>query len=174
MEIETERTLLRPYRLSDLDEAFLVVGDAETMSFYPQPYTRDQVRQIIEKNIRTYQEAGYGLFAVRDKKIGCFLGDCGITVQIIDGREELEVGYRIGKEYWGQGIAPEAAKAMIRYGFETLGLEKLYSYMAKDHHQSRRTAEKTGMTLEKEYNNPRNRDLPTTVYSIYNRRSDEA
>lgn len=171
MEIETKRLILRPFRWEDLEEEFSVVGDPETMSFYPRAYTREQVAEIITKNIRTFETSGYGLFAVIDKRSGEYVGDCGITIQIIDGEEEFEVGYRIRKEYWGQGLAPEAARAMIDYGFKHLGLQKLYSYMAKDHHQSRRTAEKAGMTLQKEYRNPRNRDILTTVYAIH--RKDE-
>ena len=169
MEIETERLILRPFRESDLDHEFRIVGDSETMSFYPKPYTREEVSRIISKNIQTFKTSGYGLFAVLHKETGDYLGDCGITIQIIDGKEEFEVGYRIRKESWGHGIAPEAARAMVAYGFEKLGLKRLYSYMAKDHHQSRRTAEKTGMTLLKEYRNPRNRDILTTVYVIENK-----
>jgi len=167
MKIETERLILRPFREEDLDDEFCVVGDAETMSFYPRPYSREDVAKIIAKNIRTFEEEGYGLFSVIESETGDYIGDCGITLQIIDGEEKLEVGYRIRKESWGHGFAPEAARAMIQYGFQHLGLKKLYSYMAKDHRQSRRTAEKAGMTLEKEYVNPRNRGILTTVYSIY-------
>jgi RimJ/RimL family protein N-acetyltransferase len=104
-----------------------------------------------------------------DKHSGEYVGDCGITIQVIDGEEEFEVGYRVRKEYWGQAFAPEAARAMVEYGFKKLGLKKLCSYMAKDHHQSRRTAEKAGMMLQKEYRNPNNRDILTTVYAIYNK-----
>ncbi|TLD71726.1 GNAT family N-acetyltransferase [Phragmitibacter flavus] len=169
MKIETERLILRPFSWEDIDDEFSIVGDSETMSFYAKPYTRDEVAKIVSKNIRTFKDSGYGLFSVIEKETGSYVGDCGITLQIIDGEEELEVGFRIRKECWGRGFAPEAARAMIQYGFEKLKLEKLYSYMAKDHHQSRRTAEKAGMTLEKEYRNPRNRDIITTVYSISNR-----
>lgn len=168
MEIETERLLLRPIREADLEDEFGILGDAETMSFYRRPYTREETVEIIANNVRTIEASGYGMFAVLEKHSGEYLGDCGITIQIIDGEEEFEVGYRIRKESWGQGFAPEAARAMIDYGFQQLGMKKLCSYMLKDHHQSRRTAEKSGMTFQKEYVNPRNRDLPTAVYVIYN------
>ena len=169
MEIETERLILRPFREEDLDDEFSIAGDSDTMSFYPRAFTKEEVAEIIAKNIRTFETSGYGLFAVMDKHSGEYVGDCGITIQTIDGEEELEVGYRVRKEYWGQGFAPEAARAMVEYGFKKLGLKKLCSYMAKDHHQSRRTAEKAGMTLQKEYRNPNNRDILTTVYAIYNK-----
>lgn len=169
MEIETERLILRPFREEDLDEEFSIVGDPDTMSFYPRAYTKAEVAKAIAENIRTFETSGYGLFAVMDKHSGEYVGDCGITIQIIDGEEEFEVGYRIRKEYWGQGLAPEAARAMVEYGFKNLGLKKLCSYMAKDHHQSRRTAEKAGMILQKEYRNPKNREILTAVYAIFNK-----
>ena len=166
MEITTDRLLLRPYRVDDIGAAYGVLGDPETMSFYPRPYTLEEVKHIVEKNIRTYKEQGYGMFGVIEQTSGAFIGDCGITLQVIDGAEELEIGYRIGKAYWGRGYAAEAARAIRDYGFQQLGLKKLCSYMASDHRQSRRVAEKLGMQVVKEYRNPRNRDLPTTVYSI--------
>ncbi|WOO43072.1 GNAT family N-acetyltransferase [Rubellicoccus peritrichatus] len=169
MEIETERLILRPFREEDLDDEFSILGDPDTMSFYPRAYTREEVAEIIAKNIRTFEASGYGLFAVTDKHSGEYVGDCGITIQSIDGEEEFEVGYRIRKEHWGRGLAPEAARAMVEYGFKKLGLKKLCSYMPKNHHQSKRTAEKAGMTLQKEYRNPRNRDILTTVYAIHNK-----
>ena len=100
---------------------------------------------------------------------GDFVGDCGITLQDIDGAKEHEVGYRIGKAKWGRGYAHEAAAAVVQYGFETLGLNRLCSYMASDHLQSRRVAEKLGMLLEKEYRNPGNRNYLTCVYAISGR-----
>jgi [ribosomal protein S5]-alanine N-acetyltransferase len=56
---------------------------------------------------------------------------------------------------------------VVKYGFEILALRRLCSYMASDHRQSRRIAEKLGMTLEKQYRNPRNRDFLTCVYAIH-------
>jgi len=167
MRIETKRLLLRSYRRADFDEAKRVLGDAETMCFYPCPFSDERIRAMIEKQIDTFARHGYGLFAVFDKQNGGFIGDCGITVQNIDGVQEMEIGYRIRKESWGKAYAAEAAEAVKQYGFETLKLDKLCSYMASDHLQSRRVAEKIGMIFEKEYLNPHNRNLPTVVYAIY-------
>ncbi len=167
MMIETKRLLLRPYQSSDLEDAKGVLGDRDTMSFYPQPYSGAQIKKMIEKQMETFEESGYGLFAVIEKSNSSFIGDCGITIQTIDGVQEYEIGYRIGKDKWGHGYAAEAALAVKNYGFETLRLKKLCSYMESAHTQSRRVAEKIGMSLEKQYSNPNNRDLPTTVYSVY-------
>ena len=165
--IETERLLLRPYGKGDFESALGVLGDAGTMSFYPEPFSREKVRLVIENSMKTYQEHGYGMFAMLLREEETYIGDCGITLQNIDGVDELEIGYRIGKDYWGKGYAPEAASAMRDYGFKDLGLRKLCSYMPAHHLQSRRVAEKTGMQLEKSFKNTRNRDIETVVYSMH-------
>lgn len=166
MRLETRRLLLRPYETTDLSAAYAVLGDRETMLFWPEPYSQEQVADIIRAAIATYPR-GYGRLAIIEKSSAELIGECGITIQNIDDVDEYEVGYKIGKVHWGKGYGPEAAGAVLKYGFETLGLKKLCSHMASDHLQSRRVAEKLGMTLEKEYHNPRNRGFLTSVYSIY-------
>lgn len=167
MKIETNRLYVRPYEEADLHDALTVLGDRETMSFYPQVYSEEQVAAMIRQSIETHRLHGYGRYAVIEKVGGEFIGDCGITIQDIDGKEEHEVGFRIGKAKWGRGYAHEAASALIKYGFDVLALGRLCSYMASDHGQSRRVAEKLGMTLEKQYRNPRNRGFLTCVYAIH-------
>ena len=168
--IETGRLVLRPFRKSDFEDLKSVWGDRETMSFYPEIYSDKRMREIVSEQIATYDKYGYGLFVVLEKYNGSFVGDCGITIQDIDGVDEYEIGYRIKKEHWGVGYATEAALAVKKYGFETLHLKKLCSYMESAHKQSRRVAEKIGMKVEKEYLNPNNRNLLTTVYSTTNAR----
>jgi RimJ/RimL family protein N-acetyltransferase len=167
MRIETSRLWLRPYTEDDIEDAIGVLGDAETMSFYPRSYSPEEVANIVRASMATYQSHGFGRFAVIAREAGCYIGECGITLQDIEGVKEHEVGYRFAKRHWGQGYAREAAAAVVRYGFETLGLSRLCSYMASGHHQSRRVAEKLGMRLEKQYHNERNRGYLTCVYSIH-------
>jgi [ribosomal protein S5]-alanine N-acetyltransferase len=166
MRIETSRLWLRPYAQTDISAALAVLGDPETMSFYPQPYSEEQVTAILRKNIDSYNLHGYGLLAMIEKSSERLVGDCGITIQNIDGKDEYEVGYRVGKAWWGKGYAHEAATAAVKHGFATLGLGRLCSHMPADHTQSRRVAEKLGMVLEKQYLNPRNRGYLTCVYAI--------
>ena len=166
--IETERLILRPFEESDFEDLKSVWGDSETMLFYAEIHSEEKMKEIISEQIHTFQKYGYGLFVVLEKYDGSFIGDCGITIQDIDRVNEYEIGYRIKKEHWGVGYAPEAARAVKKYGFETLHLKKLCSYMESAHKQSRRVAEKIGMKVEKEYLNPNNRNLLTTVYSTTN------
>lgn len=164
--IHTDRLSLRPYREDDLDVVSPFLADAETMSFYAAPYSLEKVQGMILTNRKTWGDSNYGMMVVFETGSGGAIGDCGITIQNIDGSDEYEVGYRFDKRVWGKGYASEAAMAVIQYGFQTLGLSRLYSYMPSDHSQSRRVAEKCGMVFVKEFRNPRNRGKLTSVYSI--------
>lgn len=138
------------------------------MTFYPKPYTKTEVEKLIHKCIKLYESDKIGFVGVFLKKTKKLIGNCGITIQNIDGVDEYEIGYHIHIDFWNKGFATEAARSVMEYGFNYLKLEKLCSYMAEDHSASRKVAEKIGMTLEKIYNNPNNRKFPTTVYSKLN------
>ncbi|MBC8345947.1 MAG: GNAT family N-acetyltransferase [Candidatus Marinimicrobia bacterium] len=165
--LETKRLKLREIIQDDFDSLYLMLSCSETMSFYPAPYTKSDVQQFIDKNLEWYKSIRCGLWAIILKSKNTFIGDCGITIQDIDGKNEYEIGYHLNKDYWGNGYAIEAAQAVKEYGFQSMRLKKLCSYMASDHWSSRKVAERNDMALEKTIHNPQNRDLPTVVYTIY-------
>lgn len=78
------------------------------------------------------------------------MGHAGIIPQQIDGEDELEIGYWIAKEFWGNGYAIEAASALLNRGVEQLGLTRLISLIQKENTRSINIANKNGMHLEKE------------------------
>ncbi len=162
----TNRLILRELAHDDHQSLKAFLSDADTMSHYPAPYTSNEVSSFIYKNIELYQTINCGLWGCVLQETNQLIGDCGITIQDIDGVNEYEIGYHFHKEHWGNGYAIEAAQAVKEYGFEKLGLTKLCSYMAEDHHASRRVAERNGMQIEKTFLNSRNRNFPTVVYSI--------
>ncbi len=166
--IQTERLMLRPYRTDDIKPLFEIFSDEENMAFYPKPYSIKEVEIIINNNMKSFEKDRIGFFGVIHNDSSNLIGNCGITIQNIDGVQEYEIGYHIHKNFWNQGYATEAACAMMEYGFSNLQLTKLCSYMAEDHTISRKVAENMGMIVEKKYLNPKNRNLPTTVYSKIN------
>jgi ribosomal-protein-alanine N-acetyltransferase len=91
------------------------------------------------------------------------IGYCGFFAQIVDDAEEIEIGYRLHPDYWGQGLATEAARAIRDHGFDDLNLPRLISLIHPENVASQRVAEKNGMTPEKE---TVFRTFPTIVYSI--------
>ena len=100
MVLETERLILREYRLDDFEALFEILSDAETMQHYPKPYDEEMTKHWIEWNIQNYREYGFGIWAVELKETGTFIGDCGMTIQNIDGELLPEIGYHIHKKYW--------------------------------------------------------------------------
>lgn len=88
MILETERLILREYTLQDFDAIYEILSDAETMQHYPKPYDKEQTKHWIEWNLRNYEEHGFGIWAVVLKETGEYIGDCGITIQNIDGEEK--------------------------------------------------------------------------------------
>ena len=79
-----------------------------------------------------------------------FIGRCGLLPWTIDLRPEVEVAYLLARAYWGQGLATEAATALVRYGFEELHLSRLICLIDRENRASIRVASKIGMTFEKE------------------------
>ena len=85
MVLETTRLILRDYTLEDFEALFEILSDAETMQHYPKPYDEEMTKHWIEWNIQNYQKFGFGIWAVILKETGEFIGDCGMTIQNIDG-----------------------------------------------------------------------------------------
>ena len=162
--LETERLVLRELTPDDLDALYAILSDPESMRHYPAPFSRERVEGWIAWNLENYKTYGFGLWAVIRKADGLFLGDCGITMQLIAGRYEHEIGYHINRAYTGMGYATEAARACKRYAFDTLGLTDVYTYQKYTNMASRRVAEKNGMRLIAEL--PDEKNTITTVYRI--------
>lgn len=101
-------------------------------------------------------KCGFGLWAVVLKETGKFIGDCGITIQDIDGEMLPEIGYHIHKKYWRKGFAKEAARAVRDWVFLNTQYDTIYSYMKYTNIGSYSTALANGMKKVKEYPDPKN------------------
>jgi len=138
------------------------------MCYYSTSYSKDETQIFIDKNMNRYQSIDCGLWTIILNATQKVIGDCGITIQNIDCIEECEIGYHLNKKCWENDYATETAIAVKDYGFNEMGFDKLCSYMAADHWPSRKVAEQNDMKFEKSFNNLRNRNLLTVVYSINN------
>ncbi|WP_334074450.1 MULTISPECIES: GNAT family N-acetyltransferase [Paenibacillus] len=163
--LETERLLIRRYKEDDLEELAAIVGDAETMKFWPAPFTREQAEAWLERSFEANRTWGFGRWAMVLRETGKIIGDVGFMQAELAGQMENDLGYILAAEYWGQNLGTEAAAACLNYGFRQLGMTRICANMAVDHHASRRVAEKIGMTVEKQYINKRNRDKLTYLLS---------
>ncbi len=148
MQIETARLLLRPLTAEDEAALAAVLGDAETMRWYPRPCTEDEVRMWIERQMGRYPE-GSGLLGLVEKQTGRLIGDCGSVWQEVEGRMELEIGYHVNRERWGQGFATEAARVVMDYAFQRFDVDRVVSMIRPENTASRRVAEKNGLTLDR-------------------------
>ncbi len=164
MNVETQRLVLRELVMDDLEALHFILSDPETMKHYPEPFTREKTKRWIEWNLENYSTYGFGLLAVILKNDNLFIGDCGITMQKIDGDLVPEIGYHINKAYTGKGYATEAAQACRDYAFEVLQLQKVYSYMKYTNISSQKVAQKNGMRLIAELPDAKNKI--TKVYAI--------
>jgi [ribosomal protein S5]-alanine N-acetyltransferase len=161
--LETARIILREFCPDDVDAFSLVLSDAETMRFYPSPYDRAGVEAWITRNMHRYAKDGHGLWAMVLKTSGEVIGDCGPTVQEVDGNTEIELGYHLRRDRWGMGFATEAACACRDFVFERLSVNHVISLIRPENLPSRRVAERVGMKVWKEVIW---RDLPHMVYRL--------
>ncbi|MGP8080885.1 MAG: GNAT family N-acetyltransferase [Dehalococcoidales bacterium] len=150
--LQTPRLLLRKFIPEDADALALVLSDPETMRYYPSPYDRAGVEQWIERNRQRYQNDGVGLWAMELTKTQELIGDCGIVRQQVEGEYFYEIGYHLRRDFWGQGIATEAAIACRDWAFAHLETERLISLIRPENLPSRRVAERNGMMIWREVN----------------------
>jgi len=142
MILQTERLFLRHYTLDDVDGLLEIFSDPVAMKYYPSTKTIQQTENWIKWNLESYQSNGFGLWAVVLKDNDEFIGDCGITQQSVDDKQETEIGYHIKRVHWGRGLATEAAKACLDYGFSVLNLRRLVSIVDPNNIASRKVADR--------------------------------
>ena len=164
--LETNRLLLRHQLPADLDDLWALYCDPEITKYIPDaPRTRQEAQEELECHTHGHPRfPELGLWATIHKDTGKFIGRCGLLPWTIDGEQEVEVAYTIAREYWGQGLATEAAHAILDYGFEQLKLSRLICRIDEENRASRKVAEKIGMTFEREAQDELG---PFMIYSIH-------
>ena len=162
--IETERLILREMCASDYDALYAVLADSDIMCHYPYTFDEGRVRGWITKNIERYRIFGFGLWAVVLKSDGEMIGDCGLTIQNINGALKPEIGYHIRKDCQRKGYAKEAAVAVRDWAFSNTPFLVLYSYMKSANTASSSPARSVGMQKVDEFRDKENDT--TEVYEI--------
>jgi len=143
--IETERLVLREMGPGDLDFLAGLLGDPEVMRFYPRPLDREGARGWIERNMIRYVRDGHAFWLAIDKATGRPVGQAGVVERDLDGERFSEIGYMFARSAWGKGLATEAARACVRWGFEKLGRTCMHALIRPENLPSRRVAERLGM-----------------------------
>ena len=161
--LETDRLLLREMNMDDFDALYKVLSDSDIMQHYPYTFDEKRVSDWIERNMNRYRENGFGLWAVCLKDTGEMIGDCGLTLQNIEGEMLPEIGYHIRADHQRKGYAKEAAAAVRDWAFANTDYPALYSYCKYTNVGSYKTAESIGMHFEKEYPDPENKITHVSV-----------
>lgn len=149
--LETKRLIIREYSMDDFNDLYKLLSDPVTMKYYPKAYDEIGTKRWIDWSLQNYKKYGFGWWALILKETGEFIGDCGITMQNIDGQILPEIGYHIYKDYWRKGYAKEAASAIKDWAFKHTTFTELYSYMSSDNVASYSTAESIGMVKIKSF-----------------------
>lgn len=147
--IKTERLLLRPLLISDGWEIRRMAGNskvAENTLYMPFPYPEGVAEEWISTHSNEFFEKKQLVLGICRKEDKVLVGCIGLTLKIEIGNAEL--GYWIGEEFWNQGFATEAARAMIEYGFRSLNLHKIYAYYFSNNEASGSVMRKAGMEKE--------------------------
>ena len=164
MIIETEHLFLREMKESDFDALYKVLADSDIMQHYPYTFDENRVINWIQRNIERYRIFGFGLWAVCLKETGEMIGDCGITLQLIDGQIKPEIGYHIRADKQRNGYAKEAAIAVRDWTFNNTPFQIVYSYMKYTNEPSVKTAISYGCKQVDEYKDDENEI--TKVFAI--------
>lgn len=146
---ETKRLIFE--KLDDLhfNDLFKLLSNQNVHRFFPKALNKVESLEFLKKVKSKYKEDGFSFWAVIQKKDGIFLGICGLLKQVIEGTEEVEVGYRILDDYWGNGYGTEAAGGCIQYGQDVLRKHSIIACIREINKQSIRVAEKNEMVFEK-------------------------
>ncbi len=150
MRLETERLLIREWEDADRAPYARFAGDPDVRRYYIDVLTRRQTDEMIDRFIAGYRRDGFGFLPVIRKADGALLGDVGIIPvgMPIRGNPPVEIGWLLGKDYWGQGYAPEAARAWLDHAFGALGLPEVVAWTARINLPSQRVMQKLGMTRD--------------------------
>jgi [ribosomal protein S5]-alanine N-acetyltransferase len=163
--LETERLLLRPMVMDDLDVYADFYADSEVTRYLGsgQTMTRRQTEAQLRDLIQREERYGFGLRSVVRKEDGRLLGRSGLHRWEIDGVEEMEVGWVFGKEFWGHGYATEAALVVRDHALAELGHTRLIALIKHENERSQNVAKKLGLTYERDVELPSG---PAQLYAL--------
>ena len=146
-EIVTERLRLRGWRWDDAPLLAAMNADPEVMRYVgsgAKPYA--EALERARRLVRERPGKGLGLWAIEESATGVFHGWVGLIP--LDDTEEIELAYRLPKSSWGRGIATEAARPLLAYGFDELRLARIAAVTDPKNRASRRVLDKLGFLYQ--------------------------
>ena len=149
LRIETHRLRLRRFTSDDLNKLCAIHSDPDVMRYMGKgrPESVDQVQATLNKFLAHWEQYGFGRWAVTDKASDELIGWCGLSH--LENTDDVEIGYGIAKSSWGKGLTSESGAAVIKWGFEDLGLDRIVGVAWPDNIASRRVMERLGLKFVK-------------------------
>ena len=172
--IETERLILRKWQKEDAEPYYLINQDSKVIEFFSGSKTTDQVSSFIQACNNEINSKNYGLFAAELKETSNLIGFIGLSFTGTDFNAPftpaVEVGWRLGSQFWGKGYATEGARACLDYGFNKLDLKEIVSFTYHLNLRSIAVMERLGMNrdLNGDFNHPQLApDHPISKHVLY-------
>lgn len=169
--LSTERLILREWRDSDLPSLYQMVSDPDVMKFFPSVLSETEAQnflRIIQDKMNQY---GWGLWACELKSTQEVIGFVGLNIpqDDFDFNPCVEIGWRLRQEFWHQGLAQEAAKEALKFGFTELNLDKIVAFTTVTNLPSQTLMQRLNMVKnEKHFNHPRlAKDHPLAEHVLY-------
>ena len=167
MILETERLYLREIQQTDYSALAEILQDEETMLAYEGAFTNEEVQQWLNRQLKRYQDDGFGLWAVLLKETNQMIGQCGLSMQDANGKQVLEIGYLLNRAYWHKGYASEAAIACKEYAFTKLNANEVFSIIRDTNTASQKVALRNGMVIVEQFvKHYRGVEMPHYLFSV--------
>jgi RimJ/RimL family protein N-acetyltransferase len=159
LELHTERLWLRPWREEDVDALAALNADPRAMEHFPALLSRPETEAMVARIRAHFAQHGWGLWAVEVPGVAPFIGFVGLSTVSFQApfTPAVEVGWRLAPAHWGQGYAPEGARAVLDLAFHRLGLPEVVSFTVPANVRSRRVMEKLGLhhSPDDDFDHPR-------------------
>lgn len=159
--LETNRLILRLWKPEDLDAFAALCADPEVMEYFPAPLTREETAAMIGRMVAMQKKDGFSFMACDRKDTGEFIGFVGVRLSDIIQDDQFvscfEIGWRLARKHWGEGFAPEAARAVLHYAFDVLNAPEVVAMTTVENWKSRKVMEKIGMSYnaKDDFDHPR-------------------
>ncbi|RWZ54727.1 N-acetyltransferase [Halobacillus fulvus] len=148
MQLETDRLVLKPYDISQAGRVQQLAGeeDVARTTFVPHPYPLETAKEWISSHKEWIESKQAYPLAMMRKEDGELVGT--MTLRVSEKHQKGELAYWVGKPYWGQGYATEAAQKIVEFGFETLNLHRIWAGAFPENPASTRVMQKCGLVYE--------------------------
>lgn len=145
--LRTQRLTLRPFEGKDAEQLHRILGQEGILRYFPNPDPPplERVERLIAHQLMHWDEHGLGWWALECLENPELIGWAGL--QFLPESEETEVAYLLSRDYWGQGLATDAARVSLQFGFERVGLEVIIALTHPENRASQRVVEKLGMAF---------------------------